>query len=155
MTTQEAAYRILEEVGRPLSSKEIAGIALDRHMVYSNAKDPIISHASTIDKNIRDDVYNKPRLIFIHGPEGRLIGLPSWELNLTASSGPPRKPNGYMELKAKIPSDLFEKIQLAGQAEVAGDFDELVAFLLKKGLLASADEIKKGVLRRLNQFDAL
>ncbi len=60
-----------------------------------------------------------------------------------------------MELKAKIPSDLFEKIQLAGQAEVAEDFDELVAFLLKKGLLASADEIKKGVLRRLNQFDAL
>ncbi len=58
MTIQEAAQKILEEAGKPLRSKEIAAIALERHMVISNSKDPISSHASTIDKNIRDGVYN-------------------------------------------------------------------------------------------------
>jgi hypothetical protein len=155
MTIQEAAYKILEEAGKPLTSKEIAVIALNKHMVISNAKDPPFSLASTIDKNIRDGIYNKPRLKFDHTPQGRKIRLPSWELNPPASSGPPFGTIGYVELKAKIPSDLFEKIQLAGQAKVAIDFDELVAFLLKKGLLASADEIKKGILQQLNQFDNL
>lgn len=155
MTVQEAAYKILEEAGKPLTSKEIAGIILNRHMVSSNAKDPPFSLASTVDKNIRVGIYNKPRLIFIHGPQGRKIGLPSWELNPPPSSGTPGKPNDYVELKAKIPSDLYEKIQLAGQSKVASGFDELVAFLLKKGLLASSDEIKKGVLQQLNQFDIL
>lgn len=155
MTVREAAYEILEEAGKPLTSKEIAGIALKNHMVISNAKDPLFSIASTIDKNIRGGVYNNPRLIFIHGPQGRKIGLPSWEANPPASSDAPRRPNDYVELKAKIPSDLYEKIQLAGQSKVANGFDELVTFLLKKGLLASAGEIKKGVLQQLNQFDIL
>jgi hypothetical protein len=153
MTIQEAGYKILEESGKPLTSKEIATIALDRNMVVSNAKDPIFSLASTLDKNIRDGVYNRPQLSFVHGPQGRKIGLPSWELNPPAFPDASAKPNNYVELKAKIPLDLYEKIQLAGQSKVAADFDELVAFLLKKGLLASADEIKRGVLQQLNQFD--
>jgi oligopeptide/dipeptide ABC transporter ATP-binding protein len=109
MTIQEAAYKILEEAGKPLTSKEIAVIALNKHMVISNAKDPPFSLASTIDKNIRDGIYNKPRLKFDHTPQGRKIRLPSWELNPPASSGPPFGTIGYVELKAKIPSDLFEK----------------------------------------------
>ncbi|MBW1715981.1 MAG: hypothetical protein JRJ77_09180 [Deltaproteobacteria bacterium] len=76
MTIQEAVFDILNEVGRPLSSRELAKIALDRGMVTSYAKDPVQSHAQTIEKNIRDDVYNRPKLIFIPTAQGRLIGNP-------------------------------------------------------------------------------
>jgi hypothetical protein len=152
MKIQEAAYNILEEFGKPLNSKEIARIALERRVVDSLAKDPIQSHAQTIEKNIRGDVYNEPRLIFIHGPQGRLIGLPAWE---GKSSQGVDKHNEYMELRARIPADLFEKVQLARQAKLANSFDEIVAFLLKKGLSAVAADIKKGLLHQLDQFDTL
>ena len=151
-TIQEAAHNILEEFGKPLNSKEIARIALERGMVESTAKDPIQSHAQTIEKNIRSDVYNKPKLIFMRGPQGRLIGLPIWE---GKSSQIVDKQNEYIELKARIPADLLEKVQLARQAKLANSFDEMVAILLKKGLSAVAADIKKGLLHQLDQFDML
>lgn len=43
MTTQEAAKIILEEAGKPISSKEIAKIALERRLVVSSAQDPVQS----------------------------------------------------------------------------------------------------------------
>jgi hypothetical protein len=152
MTIQEAAHNILNEFGKPLNSKEIARIALERRLVDSVAKDPIQSHAQTIEKNIRGDAYNKPRLIFIHGPQGRLIGLPTWEGQFSQGVD---KQNEYMELRARIPADLLEKVQLARQAKLANSFDEMVAFLLKKGLSVVAADIKKGLLRQLDQFDTI
>jgi hypothetical protein len=152
MTIQEAAHNILKEFGNPLNSKKIARTALERGMVDSVAKDPVQSHAQTIEKNIRDDFYNKPRLIFIPSPQGRLIGLPEWE---GKSSQGVNRHDEYMELRAKIPADLFEKVQLAKQAKLANSFDEIVAFLLKKGLSAVAADIKKGLLHQLDQFDTL
>jgi len=154
-TIQEAAHNILEEFGKPLNSKEIARIALERRMVESMAKDPVQSHAQTIEKNIRSDVYNNPRLIFMHGPQGRLIGMPTWEGRSSQDIDTPNKQNKYIELKARIPADLFEKVQLARQAKLANSFDEMVVFLLKKGLSAVAPDIKKGLLQQLDQFDTL
>jgi hypothetical protein len=152
---QEAAHNILEETGKPLSSREIAKIALERRMVTSRAQDPVFSHATSIEKNIREDVYNKPRLIFMPGPQGRLIGLASWEGKSPSFSDAHNKQIEYMELKARIPADLFEKIQLARQAKLATSFDAMVSFLLKKGLSAVAPDIKKGLLQQLDQFDTL
>jgi hypothetical protein len=154
-TIQEAAHDILEEFGKPLNSKEIARIALERRMVKSMAKDPVQSHAQTIEKNIRSDVYNKPRLIFIHGPQGRLIGLSTWKGKSSHYDDTPTKQSEYMELRARIPADLLEKIHLARQAKLANSFDEMVAFLLKKGLSVVALDVKKGLMQQLDQFDTL
>jgi hypothetical protein len=153
-TIQEAAHNILQEFGKPLNSKEIARIALERRMVESMAKDPVQSHAQTIEKNIRSDVYNKPRLIFIYGHQ-RLIGLPTWEGKSSQDVDTQTKTNEYMELRARIPADLFENIQLARQAKLAISFDETVAFILRKGLSAVAVDIKKRLLQQLDQFDML
>ena len=73
----QAATVILKEANRPLSAKEIAKRALERGLASSNAKDPINSLAQTLEKNIRDDTYNDPKLIFIYSQRGRLIDLPS------------------------------------------------------------------------------
>ncbi len=63
MTHQEAAYEILKKLGKPTSSKEIGRIAHDKKMVSSTAKDPAQSIAQTIEKNIRDGIYNNPKLV--------------------------------------------------------------------------------------------
>lgn len=155
MTIQEAAQKILEEFGRPLSSKEIAGIALDRRMVFSNAQDPVQSHAQTIEKNIRDEVYNKPRLVFIHGQEGRTVGLPSWGTKPSPAPHNAHKASDCKELRAKVPADLLQKIQLATQANLANSFDEMVTLLLRRGLSAVAPDIKRGLLEQLDELDSL
>ncbi len=54
MTIQEAAHKLLSEVMKPLSAKDLAKMALERHMVSSEAQDPIASHAQTIEKNVRE-----------------------------------------------------------------------------------------------------
>lgn len=152
MTTQEAAYTILNEVGKPISSKELARLALERRMVRSTAQDPVQSHAQTIEKNIRDDIYNNPKLIFIYGPQGRLIGLPEWQ------SSPPKPgtiPSSLIELKARIPVELFEKITLAEQAKLQNNFDETVTMLLSKGLSSVASDIKKGMMQQLESLETL
>jgi len=153
MTIQEAAFDILNEVGKPLSSRELAKMALDRGMVTSYAKDPVQSHAQTIEKNIRDDVYNRPRLIFVPTAQGRLIGLPTWDN--TEQMIRIRNSETLKELKAKLPIEVFEKIRLAEQAKLAKDFDETVTLLLKKGLSAVAPDIKKGLIQQLNEFETL
>jgi undecaprenyl pyrophosphate synthase len=102
MTIQEAARRILEEMGKPLSSRDIAKIALERRMVSSTAQDPIQSHAQTIEKNIRDGSYNKPKLVFLNSPQGRLIGLPIWHSN--RYSDPNTKIPDLGELKVHVPT---------------------------------------------------
>lgn len=153
MTIQEAACQILIEAKKPLCSKEIAQIALDRNMVSSNAQDPIQSHAQTIEKNIRDDVYNKPKLIFINSLQGRLVGLPGWDsASLIAKND---KARTLGELRIQIPAELLEKIRLAEQAKLKETFDETVSLLLTKGLSSLAADIKKGLMEKLDSLNSL
>jgi len=79
MTIQKAVHIILSKLNKPLSSRRLAKMALDRHMVVSNSMDPVFSMATTVEKNIRDGIYNHPQLVFIQSPRGRLIGLPGRE----------------------------------------------------------------------------
>ena len=153
MTIQEAAYKILEEMGKPLSSREIAKIALERRMVSSTAQDPIQSHAQTIEKNIRDGIYNKPKLVFVNSPQGRLIGLPIWDSNTYPT--PDTKIRNLSELKVNIPTELLEKIKLADQAKLKNNFDETVSFILTKGLSILSPEIKKGLMEQLDSLNSL
>jgi len=153
MTIQKAAFEILEEIGKPISSKEIARIALDRRMVSSNAQDPIQSHAQTIDKNIRGDVYNNPKLVFLNSSQGRLIGLPVWDS--VPSSAPNKKTPTLSELRVHINTELLEKIMLANQAKLKNSFDETVSFILTKGLSILSPEIKKGLMEQLDSLNSL
>lgn len=149
MTIQEAAYKLLNETKKPLSAKELAKIALERHMVSSGAQDPIASHAQTIEKNVRDGVYNNPKLVFVHaGAQGRLIALPEWNSNQTTGKEPLQR---LIEIKARIPAELFDKIKLAEQG-LKNDFDKTVSLLLLKGLSMVAPDIKKGLMTQLNSL---
>jgi uncharacterized Zn finger protein len=153
MTIQKAAYKILEEMCKPISSKEIARIALDRRMVSSTAQDPIQSHAQTIEKNIRDGVYNNPKLVFLNSSQGRLIGLPV--MNSVHSSAPDKKIPNLSELRVHVSTELLEKIKLAEQAKLKNSFDETVSFILTKGLSILSPEIKKGLMEQLDSLNSL
>jgi len=166
MTAQEAACRILNEAQRPLPSREIAEIALNKGYVSSSAKDPVFSIASTIEKNIRDDLYNSPRLVFIKTEYGRRrhkIGLPSMEIECpsmkeagkTASATDPNqnfRAKKKISVRVELPEELIERLHLASQAKLVANFDETVALLLQKGLSVAREEVQERVLRQLEQL---
>lgn len=143
----EAAYRLLMEEGRPLSARELGRRALERGMVASNAADPELSIASTIEKNIRSGTYNRPQLAFLSTPNGRRIGLPSWKPKSVPAAAERRM------VSVQIPAELAEKIKLAAQAHLAPTFDATTALLLRKGLQAAAPEIKIAVMRQLDLLE--
>ena len=178
MTIQEVAYSLLSEHKRPMTAKELAEIALERGLVHSSAQKPVDSHAQTLEKNIRDGVYNKPELKFVDGPQRpRLLKLPEWEdqLNTAPSilqtprtliyrkraaaeiqphtvSPLPQTP-GTAEFKARIPSDLLEQVQLAVQAKIADGFDQTVAALLRRGVSAAQADIRRGLMDQLDRLE--
>lgn len=78
MTFHQATHKILTEKRLHLDPKKIAGIAFQKGMVKSKAKDPIRSFVETIKKNIRGNIYNVPRLAIIKTSNGKHIGLPGW-----------------------------------------------------------------------------
>lgn len=147
MKVQEAAYRLLRAEGRPLSSRELARLALERSLVNSSASDPVFSIASTIEKNIRDGTYNRPQLVFLQTVTGRQVGLPSWKPQ-DISAEPSRR-----AVAVQIPEELADKIRLAQQARLAPSFDATVALLLRRGLAAAAPDIKASMLRQLEALE--
>jgi hypothetical protein len=78
--------------------------------------------------------------------------LPWWESNVPASK---EMQSHLIEIKARIPSELFEKIKLAEQAKLKNDFDETVTLILSKGLSLVAADIKKGLLTQLDSLNSL
>jgi hypothetical protein len=152
MRIQQAAYDILKEENRPLPATDIAKRVLEKGMKSSDAKDPIASFAQTIEKNIRDGIYNDPKLIFIHNAQGRFVGLPSWEKK---DATPEANVTRIQEFTLKVPVELFEKIQLATQAKIAKSFEETVILLLKNGLTTMASKIKEGLSHQLKKLDEL
>ncbi len=148
MKVQQVAHDILKEKNTPMSSKELAKVILNKGLISSNAKDPIQSFASTLERNIRDGVYNKPKLVFISKERGqRLIGLPSWK---KAENNVPTYSVSYQELRLRIPSTLFEKIQWASQAKIANSFDETVVKLLEAAIEVMSTEIREGIEKQIN-----
>ena len=120
-------------------------------MVSSNSKNPVFSHATTIEKNIRDGIYNRPQLVFIHSPKGRLIGLPSWETQI-----PPdleRKPE-EKEIVLRVPHDLYGKIELAAHAQLADSFNDTLLVIIRAGLSAVSDTIKARIINQLQTLES-
>ncbi len=146
MTIQKAAYEILKEKGYPLSYKEIARIALVRGVVTSAARDPISSLGATILKNIKDGIYNEPKLCFARDEHGRrVIGLPEWVGKESAVTRPP--PTKTIEISAEV-ADMLELARLAG----LGDNETKVADrLIRDGFKVLRSEIQTRLANKVKE----
>jgi hypothetical protein len=95
-------------------------------------------------------LYNTPELEFVHAPPGRLrlLGLPEWK-GRPGTRESPADAADLLDLRARVPRDLLDQLQLATQARIAGSFDETVVLLLRRGLTSEASRISDGLLGQL------
>lgn len=146
MTIQKAAYEILKEKGHPLASKEIAQIALERGLVVSRAKDPILSLAQTIDKYIRDETYNVPRLCFMRDENGRrVIGLPDW---VGKRDGAPQP---TLMKTVEISAGTYGTVLLAQVAGIGNNETETIDRLIREGFQVLRSEIMSRLANKVKQ----
>ena len=147
MTIQQAAARILEEYKKPLKSKEIARMAQERGFVLqSTAKDPIQSLSQALERNIRLNKGNKPRLVFTETDQGRCIAIPEWYEKIEI------EPKLGEKLEIHLTGDLINKVELYQNSFNLHSFEEAIISLVKKGLNATSDEL---IDRLKAQLDAL
>ena len=148
MTINEAAVEILKEKIKPLGSTEIATVALNRKLISSNSKIPVRSLAYTIEKNIREGIYNTPKLVFIHTSQGRMIGLPEWENNSLIEDLQISKSN-FQKITISIPTNIIENIKLAHQARIADTFEETLIYILNEGISKITHIIRENINKQL------
>ena len=137
VTIQQAAALLLGEQQKPLKSKELARLAQERKLVApSMAKDPIQSLSQVLERNIRLDKGNKPRLVFVETEEGRCIGLPEWyekkEIESTATQE---------TIQIALSEDIMNKIKLYQGSFGVISIEETIIQLVKKGLNATSKEL--------------
>lgn len=137
ITIQQAASELLSEHRKPLKSKDLARMAQERRMVApSMAKDPIQSLSQTLERNIRLDKGNKPRLIFVETENGRCIGMPQWYEEVKVE-----KKVVSESVEVGLSSDLFNKVKIYQTSFKLTSIEDAMVQLIKKGLGATSQEL--------------
>lgn len=137
ITIQQAAALLLGEQRKPLKSKELAKMAQTRKLVApSMAKDPIQSLSQVLERNIRLDKGNKPRLVFVETDEGRCIGLPEW---YEEKKHEPVESSEVIQIA--LTDDMMNKVKLYQSSFGVVSIEETIVQLVKKGLNATSQEL--------------
>lgn len=144
------AAEVLKSVGHPLPAKEIAKRLIESGRATSTAQDPVFSIASTIEKTIREGLYNVPELVFVQKPGGRLIGLRDFENS--AQPQDPKRSSASTVLFLTLPGELRDPVQLAIAAGLADSEQSAVLFFLRKGVEGSAADIRKGLEQQIERL---
>jgi len=154
MTAQHAAQKLLTEFRKPMSATEIARVVLERKLLRSFAKKPVVSIAQTLEKNVRERRRNNPQLKFVYESNHRLLALPEWadDPKFERSEA---EPSSRVELRAYVHPSLLEQVQLAVQSRIAACHDDTVALLLCGGLATEAAHIREGLLNQLRRLDSV
>lgn len=144
ITIQQAAAQILAEHKKPLKSKDLARLAQEKQLVApSAAKDPIQSLSQVIERNIRLDKGNKPRLIFVETSAGRCIALPSWYEKKREEKEEKKEivHQKVEKVEISIPVDILNKVQLYQTSFKLPSVESAIVHLTKKGLGATANDL--------------
>jgi hypothetical protein len=147
MTMQRAAERLLKEAGCAMPSRQLAELALARGFVSSTAKDPVHSLAQTLEKNIRDQLYNDPPLRFVQTDKGRMLGLVEWP--------DPVSPSGATQettVSINLPQPLMDALGLAVQAKLASTHSEALVLFAQEGIAHYAPAIRSAIEAQLKQI---
>ena len=150
LTIQQAAYEVLKQAGEPLKSLEIAQRVLEKGFVQSAAKNPIQSISQALERNIRMNKGNTPKLEFVDTYLGRKI-QPSEEDFLTVQAISPMYDTHLTasgeELTVTLPKALIDKVKIYQLATGASSVDQAIAALLKSGLASNSEKLIEVIKR--------
>ncbi len=155
LTIQQAAFEVLMEAGEPLKSLEIARRIIDKKLVQSEAKNPVQSISQALERNIRMDKGNLPRLQFVETYMGRQIEiaeLPTTQLKQEMAKYEPIKQLPKEEITINLSKSILDKAKIFQLATGAITLDEAIEALLKSGLASNSEHLIESIKREMEQL---
>ena len=155
LTIQQAAYEILLEAGEPLKSLEIARRILAKNLIQSEAKNPVQSISQALERNIRMDKGNSPRLQFIETYIGRQIEIaemPATSLTPALAQYEPMSQRLKEEVTVNLSKSIVDKVKIFQLATGAKTLDEAIEALLKSGLASNSEHLIESIKREMEQL---
>ncbi len=143
-TIQQAAFEVLQEAGEPLKSIEIARRILDQQLIESTAKNPVQSISQALERNIRMNKGNTPKLEFVDTVFGRQIQCePLSAVNLAyyAPVKEVKLPQPEEEIVVTLPKALVDKVKIYQLATGLASLDVALAALIRSGLTSNSSEL--------------
>lgn len=150
-TIQQAAYDVLKQAGSSLKSLEIARRIHEQQLIQSNAVNPVQSISQALERNIRMNKGNTPKLVFIETAFGREVTIPyepTAEIEL-----PELKITGELEeMTVQLPKSLLDKVKIFQLGTGKASLDEAVAGLLKSGLQNNSATLLESIKKEMDRL---
>lgn len=154
-TIQQAAYEVLRKASEPLKSIEIAHRIIEQRLINSNAKNPIQSISQALERNIRMNKGNTPKLEFVETYLGRQIQIAEKQVATMRSSEPIEavmKVESVEEITVKLSKDLLDKVKIYQLGTGKESLDDAIASLLRTGLTSSSDKLIEVLKREMENL---
>lgn len=150
-TIQQAAYEVLKQAGSSLKSLEIARRIHEGRLIESNAVNPVQSISQALERNIRMNKGNTPKLVFIETAFGREVTIPyepAAEVDV-----PELKLTGQLEeMTVQLPKNLLDKVKIFQLGTGLASLDEAVAVLLKSGLQNNSATLIESIKKEMDKL---
>ena len=153
-TIQQAAYEVLRKANEPLKSIEIAHRIIEQKLIISNAKNPIQSISQALERNIRMNKGNSPKLEFVESYLGRQIQIAERDQRTihTVNTVLARKEEAKEEITLSLPKDLLDKVKIYQLGTGKESVDDAITSLLRTGLFSSSDKLIEILKREMENL---
>lgn len=152
LTIQQAAHQVLKEAGISLKSVEVARRIHEQQLVQSAATNPIQSISQALERNIRMNKGNTPKLNFTETAFGREITIPPSEL---ASMLPATSTISYEQkesITVELPKNVVDKIKIFQLGTGLDTLDEAVALLVRSGLVNNSSKLLESIKKEMEEL---
>ena len=152
LTIQQAAFQVLQQAGMSLKSVEIARRIHEQGLVTSNAVNPVQSISQALERNIRMNKGNVPKLIFTETAFGREITLPLDRVASTPSTPSLQSVVEAETVTLEIPKSLLDKAKIYQLGTGIATLDEAIAQLIKSGLSNNSAKLIESIKKELDRL---
>ena len=152
LTIQQAAYEVLQQAGTSLKSLEIARRIHEQQLVTSSAVNPVQSISQALERNIRMNKGNTPKLTFIETAFGREITIPVSDqvMYKHAALDKPLQPTESITID--VPKSLLDKVKIFQLGTGLETVDEAIALLLRSGLVNNSSRLIESIKKEMDQL---
>lgn len=152
LTIQQAAFQVLQDAGTSLKSLEIARRIHESQLVVSTAVNPVQSISQALERNIRMNKGNLPRLEFTETAFGREVTIPMSEVTIRQQIQPSKAIQEMESITIELPKNLVDKVKIFQLGTGLETMDEALTLLVRSGLVNNSSELLESIKKELDNL---
>lgn len=154
-TIQQAAYEVLKQADSSLKSLEIARRIQDQQLIQSTAVNPVQSISQALERNIRMNKGNTPKLEFIETAFGREVTIPYVFGAVDEEIIEPVQPVQVEQMEqtvVELPKNILDKVKIFQLGTGLDSLDEAIVELLRSGLQNNSATLLESIKKEMDEL---